>query len=70
MSKNSLLLDPVSRTFCGTIPLDSMNIQIYSASFSPGYIGWPMCNSQRMAPKLHISIAGVYGIPNIISGAL
>lgn len=42
----------------------------YSYSLSPGKIGYPVKSSTKMQPKLHISIAPVYGIPRIISGAL
>jgi len=42
----------------------------YSCSLSPGKRGTPVNNSVRMHPKLHMSIAAVYGIPIIISGAL
>lgn len=40
-------------------PLTSIISDSYSCSFSPGKIGYPVNNSTRMHPKLHISIAGV-----------
>jgi len=57
------------REAAGT-PKTSMIIENYSFSLSPGKSGNPVNSSTAMHPKLHMSMAVVYGIPSIISGAL
>ena len=68
-SKNICLLVAISSTSSGGTPTTSYIIDNYSYSLSPGKIGNPVYNSIRMQPKLHMSMAVVYGIPRIISGA-
>ena len=41
----------------------------WSYSFSPGNKGYPQYSSASMQPNDHISIAEVYGMPSMISGA-
>lgn len=54
----------------GGTPYNSIIYANCSISLSPGNSGNPVYNSATIAPKLHISIAVVYGMPNMISGAL
>ena len=69
LSKNTLRRVDMSRTFLGGIPMYSIMICIYSSSDSPGNMGYPVINSNRIVPRDHISIAELYEIPSIISGA-
>ena len=68
-SKKSVRLVEMSRISFYGIPLISIIRASCSASLSPGKIGMPVNSSATMHPKLHMSIAYVYGIPSIISGA-
>lgn len=69
-SKNNFLLVDCSNTRSEGTPLISIINPNCSYSFSPGNMGYPVNSSANMQPKLHISIDSVYGMPNIISGAL
>lgn len=69
-SKKTFLREAWERMLEDGNPITSMIKESYSYSLSPGKRGTPVNNSVRMHPKLHMSIAAVYGIPIIISGAL
>ena len=47
----------------GSVWLTSIIQANCSTSFSPGNIGHPVCNSDRMQPRLHMSMAAVYETP-------
>lgn len=64
-SKNKLLLFEAQIQSSGGTPFTSMIRASYSASFSPGKIGYPMCNSHKIQPKLHMSISMLYGNPDV-----
>ena len=52
----------------GGNPLNSIINCNCSASDSPGNKGCPEKSSTKIHPSDHISIAGEYGMPKIISG--
>ena len=56
-SKNNLILELFSRKCFGGTPKISIMQAICSCSFSPGNNGYPLCNSAKMQPRLHMSIA-------------
>ena len=68
--KNDIHLLSCLITLTGGIPFTSIISCICSDSSSLANKGTPVNNSYNMHPKLHISIAVVYFIPSIISGAL
>ena len=68
LPKKSLLLVACSKTRFGGKPSISIIQASCSTSFSPGNSGYPVYNSARMQPKLHMSIGIEYGSPNITSG--
>lgn len=68
--KNALVLLHPSSIFLGGIPSTSIMHANWSPSSSPGNNGYPVNNSAKMHPKLHMSIAIPYFAPRIISGAL
>lgn len=67
LKKNSFLVD-ISSTLSGGMSSTSQILAICSYSSWPGKIGYPISNSHKIQPKLHMSIAVVYGIPKITSG--
>ena len=69
-SKNKLRLVEISMISLEGTSFIYIMYDNWSCSFSPGKSGYPDYNSARIQPKLHMSIAEVYGIPRIISGAL
>ena len=69
-SKNFLFLGAWSNRVFGGNPNSSEKRSICSISLEPGNRAWPLESSARMHPKDHISIAGVYATPKMISGAL
>ena len=69
-SVKNFFLRSAFRSICfGGGPSTSMNIKTCSFSLSPGKIGKPVNSSTKIHPNDHMSIAGVYLIPNMISGA-
>ena len=69
-SKNFSFRVDIFKICCGGVPSVSMISASCSASLSPGKRGTPVMNSTSMTPRDHISIAVVYGMPSMISGAL
>jgi hypothetical protein len=69
-SKKTFFLLAITMSDLGGTPLTSMIHLTYSFSSSPAKMGKPTNSSKRIQPKDHMSIAGVYFIPSIISGAL
>ena len=67
--KKTFLRVDMSSTYDGGTPMYSITYCIYSSSDSPGNIGFPVSNSRIIVPNDHISMAWLYDIPNIISGA-
>ena len=67
--KNLSLRSAHARIRFGGLPKVCIISESYSVSLSPGKIGMPVKSSIRMQPNDHISIAVVYGIPMMISGA-
>ena len=68
-SKNKFLRVETSRTSSSGIPHISIISPSWSISLSPANIGYPQNSSANIQPQLHISIADVYGMPSMISGA-
>lgn len=58
-----------SNNLCGGIPSSSIVHANWSPSSSPGRRGYPVNSSDKMHPKLHMSIGMPYRAPNITSGA-
>ena len=61
--------EPTCNISGGGNPLTSIMRAICSGSLSPGKMGKPVNSSARMQPKLQMSIAVVYGMASMISGA-
>ena len=57
LSKKSLRREARSSSARSGTPSTSMMHASWSCSFSPGKMGYPVCSSGRMHPRLHMSIA-------------